>query len=268
LGGLALAGVTSRHFYRLYILGLLLLYCGLFYYFGEIIDVFGWDALRWEFFYGVHDVHRLFFLAPVLYSAFVFGLKATSIITIISAAMMMPRALFISPYPDPLIRMLLSMAVIGAMGYLTAKNRQEAARRRRIEVLLRGERDKLSGILERMEDGVVVVGPDHRIRFMNPSMVREFGEGVGTYCYRRLYELEAPCAQHCRLKSVLRGAIERWAYVFPDGRSYEVLASPYTDHDGVVCQLATYRNTSISSTNETLSRAGGEGISADPRSAI
>jgi hypothetical protein len=39
-------GLRSREFYRLYILGLLILYCGLFYYFGEIVDFFGWEALR------------------------------------------------------------------------------------------------------------------------------------------------------------------------------------------------------------------------------
>ncbi|MCK4723467.1 MAG: hypothetical protein KAT75_09185, partial [Dehalococcoidia bacterium] len=35
---------------------------------------------------------------------------------------------------------------------------------------------------------------------------------------------------------------ERWEYNFPDGRTYEVVASPFVDSDGEVCQLASFRN--------------------------
>jgi PAS domain-containing protein len=235
-------GLKSREFYRLYILGLIILYCGLFYYFGEIVDFFGWDTLRWEFFYGVHDIHRLLFLAPILYAAYAFGIRATIIITIISTNIMLPRALFISPYPDPMARMLITIVIEGALGYLTARNRRETEQRRRLEAILRGERNKLSGILERMEDGVAIIGPDYRIRFMNPSLVRDFGEGIGAYCYQVLRKLDAPCQQICKLPDVINGATEEWKYTFPDGRTYEVLTSPFVDTDGTVCQLATYRN--------------------------
>ncbi len=235
-------GLKSREFYRLYILGLLILYCGLFYYFGEIVDFFHWEAVRWEFFYDVHDVHRLLFLAPILYAAYAFGIRATIIITIISANIMLPRALFISLYPDPMARMLITIVIEGMLGYLTARNRRETERRRRLEVILRGERDKLSGILERMEDGVAIIGPDYRIRFMNPSLVRDFGEGIGSYCYKVLQKSDAPCQQICKLPDVINGATEEWKYDFPDGRTYEVLTSPFVDTDGTLCQLAVFRN--------------------------
>jgi PAS domain-containing protein len=235
-------GLKSREFYRLYILGLMILYCSLFYYFGEIVDFFGWDALRWEFFYAVHDIHRLLFLAPILYTAHVFGVRATIIITIISANIMLPRALFISPYPDPMARMLITLTIEGMLGYLTARNRRETQQHRRLETILRGERDKLSGILERMQDSVAIIGPDYRIRFMNPSLLRDFGDGVGSYCYEVLYKSGAPCQQICKLPDVINGATEEWKYTFPDGRTYEVLTSPFIDTDGTVCQLATYRN--------------------------
>ena len=73
----ARAGLRSRDFYKLYTLGILMVYCILFYYFGEIIDFFGWESLRWGFFYSVHDIHRLLFLAPIIYSAYYFGIRAT-----------------------------------------------------------------------------------------------------------------------------------------------------------------------------------------------
>ncbi len=231
----------SRNFHRFYILVLLWGFCTLFYYFGELVDFAGWEALRWDFFYGVHDIHRLLFMAPIIYAGYVFGVKATIIVTIVAVNSLLPRALFVSPFPDPLLRTVFFIVIAGAMGYLTAIAHSECERRRHLEALVRSERDKLLGILERMEDGVLISGPDYRIRFMNSSMVRDFGEGIGSLCYKYLCNFDAPCEQICKLPDVIKGAVERWEYNFPGGRTYEVVASPYVDSDGVVCQLATFR---------------------------
>ncbi len=228
-------------YYTLFVMWAL---CTLFYYFGEIVEYAQWDALRWQFLYSVHDVHRLLFLAPILYAAYVFGVKATVILTILSVVTFLPRALFISPYPDPLARMLIFSVMAGIMGYLTADIRREIKNRTRLESLLTGERDKISGILERMQDGVVIISPDYKIRYMNTSARRDFGEGIGASCYKLLQGNDAPCGQSCQLPIVLSGRIQRWEYKCPDGRTYEALASPYKDTDGVICQLATFRNTS------------------------
>jgi len=92
-----------------------------------------------------------------------------------------------------------------------------------------------------MEDGVLVVGPDYRVRYVNPGMVREFGDGLGKYCYEYLRNSSLPCQDTCRLGDVIQGQVARWSYAYPDGRTYQVNVSPYKDVDGVVCQLATFR---------------------------
>lgn len=233
-----LGSPNAFSFYTIFLMWAL---CTLFYYFGEIVDLAGWETLRWEFFWSVHDVHRLLFLAPILYAGYVFGVRASIILTIISLMTILPRALFISPYPDPLARALVFIVAAGIMGYLTATVRKETRRRTALEALLKSERDKILGILELMQDGVLIIGPDHKIRFMNASVRRDFGEGVGTCCYQLLQGRDEPCPQ-CRLPVVLSGEVQRWEYVFPDGRKYEVLASPYKDADGRTCQLTTFRN--------------------------
>ncbi len=247
LGGLlyvrdTLARLKNRHYYSIFILLALFAVCSLLYYFGELAAFAGWEAMQWEFFYGVHDTHRLLFLAPIIYAGYVFGVRAAVIITIVTIMALLPRALFISPFPDPLLRTVLFALIAGTMGYLTAKARREYERRCRLETLLASEKDKISVVLERMEDGVFITGPDYRIRFMNPSMVRDFGEGIGSYCYEYLRKFDYPCQQLCKLDGVINGAVERWEYSFPDGRTYEVQASPYIDSDGTVCQLAIFRN--------------------------
>ncbi|MFH1016474.1 MAG: PAS domain-containing protein [Chloroflexota bacterium] len=231
-----------RGAYRLFAVPVLLITCTLIYYAGEIIDFFQWDALQWSFFYSVHDVHRLLFLAPILYASYFGRVRGAAIVTLASFAIFLPRAFLISPYPDPLIRPVLFVIIAGTMGYLTAFARNEYERRLQMENLLTKERDKMMGILNRVADGVVIIGPDYRIRYMNPAMVREFGEGVGGLCYQKIRHLDRPCAPECRLPQVLNGQVEKWQYTFSNGLTFELLASPYVDADGVVCQLATYRD--------------------------
>ena len=236
--------LTSPNAFSFYVLFLMWALLTLFYYFGELVEFAHWEALRWQFLYSVHDVHRLLFLAPIIYAAYVFGIKATVIITIICLMTFLPRALFISTFPDPLARTVVFTLIGGIMGYLTAIVRRESRIRTHLETLLIAERDRLHGILERMQDGVIIIGPDYRIRYVNATMTRDFGEGVGAFCYQCLQGLDEPCRQSCRLETVLRGKTERWEYRLSDGRTYAVLASPYKDADGVVCQLAIFTNTS------------------------
>ena len=238
----ALVVLRSCNFFSFFTLFLLFWICTLLYYFGELVDFAGWESLRWDFFYGVHDIHRLFFLAPIIFAGYIFRVKGAVITTIAALIVFLPRASIISPFPDPILRTVFFTIIAGVMGSLTGMVHNESDRRSHLEALVQSERDKLLGILHRMEDGVFIIGPDYRIRYMNPSMAREFGEGVGSYCYKLLHNFDDPCDQICGLPNVINGATERWEYNLPDGRTYEVIASPFVDSDGEVCQLATFRN--------------------------
>lgn len=216
--------------------------CTVIYYFGELADFVGWDVLHWEYFYGVHDVHRIFFLVPIIYAGHVFRIKGALITTAAALAVFLPRALIISPFPDPILRVVLFVVAANTISALIGKARNEAERRRQLEALVIKERDEFLNILNEMEDGVFIVGMDYRIRFMNPSLVREFGEGLGSYCYQLLHDFDSPCEQICQLPKVINGSVERWEYNLPDGRTYEVVASPFIDPDCEACILATFRN--------------------------
>ena len=111
------AGLRSRHFYQLYILGLLLIYCALLYYFGEIANLCDLDVAGTEFFCGAHDVHRLFFLVPVIYAGCTFGIRAALIITMVAAVIFLPRTLFAPAESDELLRAIIFIPVTGAIGY-------------------------------------------------------------------------------------------------------------------------------------------------------
>ena len=238
----ALAVLRDSGFYRFYLLVSMFGVCTLFYYFGELIDFTGWTFLHHDFFYSVHDVHRLFFLVPLVYAGYTYRIRGAVIVTIASWAAFMPRALWISPYPDPTLRAGLYTMFAGLIGILTGMLHNGTEHRSRLEARLRSEKDRMLGMMEMMEEGIILVDPACRIRFINKSMVREFGKGLGSLCYQYLHNFDEPCGEICRLPAVVGGATERWEYTFPNGRTYEVNATPFADSDGVVCQIAAFRN--------------------------
>jgi signal transduction histidine kinase len=238
----ARAVLRARSFYIFYFMLTLFGICTLFYYMGELVDFVGWTSLRWDFFYNVHDVHRILFLIPIIYAAYFYRIRGALLVTIAAFIVFLPRALFISDYPDPLLRAALFTIVAGFVGVLIGTIRNETEQRRNLQTLLKSERDDLLGILESIEDGIFIVGPDYKIRFMNSGMVKEFGRGIGLSCYEYLHKFDKPCGQLCMLPNVINGTAYRWEYDLPNGKTYEVVASPFIDSDRVTCQLATFRN--------------------------
>jgi hypothetical protein len=229
--------------FRLFITPLLLVFCALFYYFGELVDWAAWDTLRTNFFYGVHDIHRLLFLAPIIYAGYTGRVKGALIVTLVALVVFLPRAFFISPYPDPLLRMVLFTVFAGVIGSLIGAVRNQSVKCQQLEAIITAEKDKLLKIVDGMADGAIITGPDYRIRFMNSKMVKDFGEGAGLPCYKHMRGLEAPCEQECRIPDVINnGEIGKWECNFPDGRIYEIMAAPYVDTDGTVCQLSIFRD--------------------------
>jgi len=235
------AQTRIRTFFRPFILPLLLLFCTGFYYFGELVNWGVWDALRSEFFYGVHDIHRLLFLAPIIYAGYYGRVKGAVIVTLVSFAIFLPRAFFISPFPDPLLRMVLFTIVAGLIGSMTGVIHNQMDRVKQLHVVVEAGRNKLLNIIDSMADGILVTGPDFKIRFMNSIMVKTFGDGTGLPCYKHMHKCDAMCEQ-CMIPQVINNnEIGKWECRFDDGSAYDIVAAPYIDTDGVVCQLSIFR---------------------------
>ncbi len=118
----------------------------------------------------------------------------------------------------------------------------EAEWTRYLERLIKSERDRFMAILNSMDEGVAIIGLDRRIRFMNPSLVKDFGDGVNRLCYQHFRDRNEPCRDVCKLPEVIKGSTERWEYNYPNGTTYDVIASPFSDADQTPCLLSTYRN--------------------------
>jgi signal transduction histidine kinase len=95
--------------------------CTIFYYLDTILKLIGWPRLQWEVLYTVHDLHRLLFFIPVVYAAYIFRVKGAIVTTLISMLIFLPRAISISPYPEPILRPMVFVIILGGVGILVSK---------------------------------------------------------------------------------------------------------------------------------------------------
>ena len=100
---------------------ILMIACSVFYYMDVIINLGGGVHLQWKIFYTVHDLHRVLFLIPAMYAAYEFRIRGIAVTSFLSLLIFLPRALVVSPYPDPLLRALIFMITMVIMGVLLSK---------------------------------------------------------------------------------------------------------------------------------------------------
>ena len=117
--------------------------------------------------------------------------------------------------------------------HIRTENRLRAA-----NALLAVERNKLTSILEAMQDGVYIIQSDHSIQYINPIAVREFGAVDGKKCYEYFNLLSHPC-EWCSNEDTYRGGSTRsiWACA-RNRKTYDVFDTPIRNEDGTVSKLS------------------------------
>jgi len=164
--------LRDKHFYILFAL---FVACTIFYYFGELVNLFGWESLRWDIFYTVHDPHRMLFLVPIIYSSYYYRLRGALLANIVSLIIFLPRAFFISPYPDATLRMVafVILAVVISMLVVFTFNERDKSRTS-TEVLRRSE-EKYRIVLEQMFDSYYEVDLAGNFTFVNDAACLNLG---------------------------------------------------------------------------------------------
>lgn len=96
---------------------------------------------RWPFnntfFTGVHDLYRTLFLIPIIYAAFIFRLRGSLLTSLAFFGIILPRAFYFSPYPNPVLRPVISLALSAIIGVLVTVwlNRLGKERKARAELM-------------------------------------------------------------------------------------------------------------------------------------
>ena len=219
--------------------------CSAFYYLDTIIDFMGWPNPGWGVFYTVHDLHRLLFLIPV-YVCRVF-IQAEGAIADFGGydAGLLPRALFISPYPDALLRPVIFFVVLGVVGVLLALELDAIDDGKRKEELIRGNREFLLKVIESLPYPFYVIDAnDYKIKLMNQAASGgKLSDDL--HCYALTHDRQTPCVgpvHVCPLEEVRRTqkptVVEHTHFDMQgNARSVEVHAYPVFDSRGAVIQV-------------------------------
>jgi signal transduction histidine kinase len=103
-------------------------------------------------FAGVRDLHRTFFLIPIVYAALIFGIKGSLIVSLAFLCVVLPRAFFLSPYPNPLLRASISVASSAIIGMLVAAWHSRLKAEKKDKERLAAAYEELKGYHSRLEE--------------------------------------------------------------------------------------------------------------------
>ena len=103
---------------------------------------------------------------------------------------------------------------------------------------------KLSTIFDAMADGVCIVNQEFTIEYMNPVMVDDFCDGIGTKCYKIL-EKQSEICNRCEATRVFKGeTLRREMYNKKADKFYDIVEMPLENDDRTVSKLSIFRDIS------------------------
>lgn len=130
--------------------------------------------------------------------------------------------------------------VIGIVGYAHDISKSKEAERKLAEKTYNFE--QYLDVIDKIGIGLFVVDDDFRVRYMNKSLIKWFGNQTGKMCYSSIAKLDNPCP-YCKLHEVIA---ENKKVVYnpetPDGQSFEIVATSIKNSDGTVSKMEVIRN--------------------------
>lgn len=102
---------------------------------------------------------------------------------------------------------------------------------------------RLIEALEAIEDGIYIINEKYEIDYMNNSMVKLFGEGVGKKCYELINRGKGICSW-CRYKEVFEKGETHYGEIYIDhlDKTFHLIELPVFHRDGSRSKLSIYRD--------------------------
>jgi diguanylate cyclase (GGDEF)-like protein/PAS domain S-box-containing protein len=97
-------------------------------------------------------------------------------------------------------------------------------------------------VIDKIDIGLFVVDDDYRVRFMNTTMMKWFGDQQGKTCYSSVANLDSPCS-YCKLQDVIKKNKKvTYEPTTPDGQSFDIVATSVKNSDGTMSKMEVVRN--------------------------
>ena len=115
-------------------------------------------------------------------------------------------------------------------------------RRKKAELEIKVERDKLNAILEAMQEGIYIINKDYEIQYVNTMIINEFGPVGNKLCYEYFHDSNKPCS-FCTNDKVFAGESVRWEWMSPkNGKTYDLIDTPLKNSDGSILKFEIFRD--------------------------
>jgi signal transduction histidine kinase len=116
-----LESASAKNLRNLHLVIIVLLFVVLaFFYYIEKTALIAYPLFSDSLFTGVHDLHRILFLVPIVYASLVFRVKGSLIASFVFLCVVLPRAFYLSPFPHAIARALISVVSSALIGSLFA----------------------------------------------------------------------------------------------------------------------------------------------------
>jgi len=118
---------------------------------------------------------------------------------------------------------------------------QDVTKREMLKKEIETEKMKVENILSSMLDWIIIVDSDYNVQFINRLLAKEVGEPTGKKCYQFLFGKKEPC-DFCKLEQVKAGFTVRWELRREDGRTFDIISSPFREPGGKLLSIIIQRN--------------------------
>ncbi len=140
-----------------------------------------------------HSFERILYLGPIVWAGFLFGWKGTVVTSLVAFALMLPRALFISPRPLDAIFETSAVFIIGnvlAIAYESLrKEREHRIQLEKTQQELRVSEERYRGLFENAHDAISLNDLEGNIIAANEACVTLTGYNFEELCNSKASEL-------------------------------------------------------------------------------
>ncbi len=127
---------------------------------------------------------------------------------------------------------------------------KDITERKKAEQKLQLERDNFLNILNSMEDGVYIVDSNYDIEYLNPILIKEFGNIEGIKCFNYFHDFKEVCPW-CKNEDVFQGKTIRWeSYFTKNQKIYDIIGTPLKNPDRSISKLEIFRDITESKKGE------------------
>jgi len=119
----------------------------------------------------------------------------------------------------------------------------DTTERKMMEEGLQYERDRLTRILDTMEDGIYIVNQQYEIEYANPALEAQFGTVDGSRCYEYLQDRGEVCSW-CSNKAVFNEGktVHQERFFKRINKTYDLIETPLRNADGSISKLVVFRD--------------------------